>query len=503
MKAPLLSLPVADAPGSGRPAAPPGPKHLPGALTTRWGRALEGWDAPAPAHAALERLADPRTRVVVTGQQPGVWGGPLYCLYKAATAVALAERLERDGTGPAAAVFWMNADDTDWDEVGWGALPRPDLDLYRTRWTVSPVGSRRWVGGARIRIPDGAEEVFAAWGASGSLLGAPQGGAAVELGETFARCLLAYLGERGLVPLDARWPEVRAAGSALWSGYLPRHRPLAEAVIARGRELAAEGAPAPLDAAAADHGLFLLDGDRRGEIDPRRWEADVAAALASGGDANLAPSVLLRAPLQDHLFGTAAQVVGAGEAAYLRQLTPIYHAFGIPEPERVPRLAATLIPAGLLPLERTAEIVRDPEAWLAGLARDRVPAGAAAAVAALRGAVSQHLEQLVGASEGFRKDMEQSAEAARRKIDGQIHRLEEVLDRRARQDLYRERPALRNLPEFLRPHRGDQDRGLSGATLALFYRDEAPGIALRTARAHLDRLEEGSVHHFVLEGPGV
>ncbi len=96
--------------------------------------------------------------------------------------------------------------------------------------------------------------------------------------------------------------------------------------------------------------------------------------------------------------------------------------------------------------------------------------------------------------------MGQLTESARAKMDAQAHRLEDALDRRARQRLYQERPMLRNLPEFLRPRRAPQERGLSAATLALFFGDDAPRAAMDSAHAHLARLDEGALHHFVLEG---
>ena len=95
----------------------PGPRHLPAALVRRWSEAIERTPAGAPsARRSLEELQDPATRVIVTGQQPGPWGGPLYSLYKAATTVVAAARLRARGQ-VAVPVFWMGADDVDWGEV--------------------------------------------------------------------------------------------------------------------------------------------------------------------------------------------------------------------------------------------------------------------------------------------------------------------------------------------------------------------------------------------------
>ncbi len=73
--------------------------------------------AASPALEAGQRLADPRTVAVVTGQQAGLFGGPLFTLLKAMTAMKLAEQVSRDQHVTAVAVFWVEAEDHDWDEV--------------------------------------------------------------------------------------------------------------------------------------------------------------------------------------------------------------------------------------------------------------------------------------------------------------------------------------------------------------------------------------------------
>jgi len=365
--------------------------------------------SPTPAvQASLEALRRGDAAVVVAGQQVGLFGGPAFSLYKAATAVALAARLRASGR-PAAAVFWIGADDADWDEAGWGALPREDLSLFRERWT-SPLPSRAWIGDARLALTPEAETLLAGLPGDVRAPGVPARGGDMDLGDGFAACLLELFGGDGLVPLDARWPEVRAAGEELWRTYLDGHAGYAAGVREQGKALAAAGRPVAIADADSDHGLFVVRDRGRAEIDPATWESEARRALAAEGPAALAPSVLLRAPLQDYLFAPHAQVVGVGEAAYLAQLTPVYEGLGIPEPARVPRLEATFLPAGMVPRDRLGEACADPEAFLTELARDRVPSELARRLGDLRLSTAAGLAELRDGGRAFAKDLDQVAD---------------------------------------------------------------------------------------------
>ncbi len=80
-------------------------------------RQQEHRGAPVKARDAARLLADPRTVAIVTGQQAGLFGGPFFTLLKALTALKLADQVARDHGVPAVAVFWIDAEDHDWEEV--------------------------------------------------------------------------------------------------------------------------------------------------------------------------------------------------------------------------------------------------------------------------------------------------------------------------------------------------------------------------------------------------
>ena len=102
-----------------------------------------GVSAPPRAREAGRLLADPRTVAVVTGQQAGLFGGPLFTLLKALTALKLAEQVSRDHSVPAVAVFWIDAEDHDWDEVRSCTVLRRDADAAHGLAAGAAAGASR------------------------------------------------------------------------------------------------------------------------------------------------------------------------------------------------------------------------------------------------------------------------------------------------------------------------------------------------------------------------
>ena len=64
-----------------------------------------------------DRLAAGDVLAVTTGQQPGLFTGPLYTVYKALSAIAVARELERERGVPVVPVFWVAGDDHDFAEA--------------------------------------------------------------------------------------------------------------------------------------------------------------------------------------------------------------------------------------------------------------------------------------------------------------------------------------------------------------------------------------------------
>jgi bacillithiol synthase len=302
--------------------------------------------APAEAREAAARLASAETVAIVTGQQAGAFGGPLYTLLKAVNAIQLARRTSAEHGTPAVAVFWVDEEDHDWNEIRSCTVLDADLQP-RTITLPAPLGA----GDAPVaalkldeRVELSIEELRAALAATdftetviASLRAAYQPGRGVA--EAFARWLETLLGSHGLIVFESSDPTAKPFVRELFVRELQTARTSALAAAA-GETLAALGHEPQVVPQADAVSLFHLDGSRT-LVKP--GEAEASAREASANPQRFSPNVLLRPIVQDTLFPTACYVAGPSEIAYLGQLRGVYGHFGVPMPLMYPRTTATLI----------------------------------------------------------------------------------------------------------------------------------------------------------------
>lgn len=337
-----------------------GPVDDPGGLAAALAdQARERGDRPAQL-AAIERLADPRTRAIVTGQQAGLLLGPMFTLSKAITAIRLAKRLDTPER-PVVAVFWVASQDHDAAEIDHAWLLGNDEELVRLSLPFpegQPSGRTPW----RRDWTDAVSERLRAVYGDGPLAAEARALArsACESGDTvadvFARTLASLFGDDGLVILDPMRPRIaRRFGPVL------RHeiaeptagpeaiREAAEALRGRGlRPQLGRAADATNLFVQADDGPRLLlrfDG-RRFHPDGRpdlRWSADDLLGRLDDDPASITPAAGLRPIVQDGALPTAAVVVGPGELRYFSQLRGVYRHHAVPMPTVWPRAQVTLL----------------------------------------------------------------------------------------------------------------------------------------------------------------
>ncbi len=318
-------------------------------------------NAPPASRAAAARLADPAAVTVVTGQQAGVFGGPLFTLLKALTALQLARRTERDLKVPTVAVFWVDAEDHDWEEVRSCTVldaefqPRtvtlPDLDgageLPIARLTLGPQVEQTIDELASIlQQTEFTSQIIA------DLRAAWRPG--TGMAQAFATWIETILGPHGLVLFDSSDAGAKPLVAEVFAKELASPGRTAALAADAGDALAARGHAPQVTLQPDSVSLFSLDGGRRpikrqgdqlmiGETAHTSEALSRDAAARPGG---FSPNVLLRPIVQDTLFPTICYVAGPSELAYLGQLRGVYEQFGVPMPLMFPRSTATLLDSG-------------------------------------------------------------------------------------------------------------------------------------------------------------
>lgn len=312
--------------------------------------------APSPAREAHLRALAGGAPAVVTGQQVGLFLGPLYTIYKAATAIRLARSL---GAVP---VFWLQTEDHDLVEIASVSWPGRASAVA----TASlPASAQDRVSIAHRRLPaeiDGALATLAA-----DLRGHVHAEAHLErlarhyrpgvgYAQAFAGVLAELFAPEGLVFIDPRDEAIAAAARPVHARALGAAGAIAAALVERSQALGAKAKVhvrpgAPLSylhpdgpegpryrLAPGSPGRFTLvhaGGEHRCDELLARLEAEPRCVSSSA---------LLRPVVQDSLFKTAAYVGGPAEVAYYAQIEPLWPLFDLPAPRVVRRSSFRLVP---------------------------------------------------------------------------------------------------------------------------------------------------------------
>ncbi len=300
------------------------------------------------------------TVFVAAGQQAGLFGGPLYTVYKAMHAVRLAARLTEETGRGVVPVFWIASDDHDFSEVNALDVRNSDGEPFRLEYT--PVVTSEGAPVGDIILDSGIAQAI------DTLAGTmPSGDAAASYldmvrrawipgrpwADAFAVHMLGLFGRHGLVMLDPRWTGVKALFSRIYAAELAN--PLATARLVNDEADAFESASLRKKALRKPEGstnLFLeTDGVRHPLMyDGERFVAgdavffaDEMREFAVSAPERLSPAAALRPVCQDSLMPVAALIAGPGERLYLSQLDTVYDLFGVSRSVPWPRASFTII----------------------------------------------------------------------------------------------------------------------------------------------------------------
>jgi bacillithiol biosynthesis cysteine-adding enzyme BshC len=439
------------------------------------------WGVSDKALANIDRLRNGAS-VVVTGQQVGLFGGPMFAIYKALSAVKLAEQACQSGVD-AVPVFWLATNDHDLAEVNHAWLA--GLDGARKLFTTTSQG----VTAAPVGTVVLGNEIEAVVHEAAELLGEGEAAEFLKesyrpgetLGTAFARLYAKLFAEWGVVLLDPCQPDLQRIAAPIYAAAIERAAELDEALLARGKALEAAGYHQQVKVTPSTSLLFTMkDGARtvihrktngtNGNgflIGDEKISAEALLQRIQSRPEDFSPNVLLRPIVQDYLLPALAYTGGSAEIAYFAQVGVVYQELLGHVTPVVPRFSATLVePKDHRLLEKYEISVVDafggPDALRDKLARRAVPEG-------VQAAFTQAIEQLERSMEKIRQGLNQLdptlVEASQQAQEKMRYQLDRLQGRAARAELQRNEVVARHaaqLSESLFPEKILQERKIGG-----------------------------------------
>jgi len=421
---------------------PPLPAHWPELVR------LLAAQNPSPAtEPAIESLAQ-GTGAILTGQQVGLFGGPLFSPFKAATAIARARRATAAGH-PHTVIFWLASEDHDFAEINQAVFPasRELMTLTYAKAPESALPAGRIVLDESIApLVERATELLGPSAATAALAAAYQPGR--TFAQAFAEFYSAIFAAQGLLIVDASGRDFHRLGAPVLRAALERADEFHAALTERSQALEAAGYHAQVAVAPQSSLLFLIDDKTGARLALKRiaptpnepnglWLADgqrfSTADLLGILDAEperISPAALLRPVFQDFLFSTSAQVGGPAEIAYLAQSSVLFERILGRQTPPIARFSATLIEPSIAKMLRRHELTleqvfaEENAASLAQrLAARAMPVESKLRLAAAGNARVTELDALVGWLQSQDTGLGQSADTAAGKMRYQMNRL--------------------------------------------------------------------------------
>ncbi len=454
-------------------------------------RQNRSYGASAKTLANLERLRSGAC-AVVTGQQVGLFGGPTFALYKAMTAVTLAEEATLAGND-AVPIFWLATYDHDLAEVNHVSIPGND-GMLQTLAT-----SAHGVPGAPVGSIQFGDEISPLVEQAVALLGECDAATFLRecyrpgetLGTAFARFYARVFADWGVIVLDASDPELSEIAKSIYLAAIERSEELAASLLARGKELEAAGYHQQVKVTESSVLLFTSRNGTRTPIQRRGSGSNSEFVVGAEGEhqklsqaellaqiaakpGDFSPNVLLRPTVEDYLLPTLAYTGGAAETAYFGQAGAVYEALLGRVTPIVPRFTATLIEPKMQRLLEKHKIgltdaFGGPEALQQQIAARSLPSDLKIAFERAKTSFDENLLSVKEKLEKLDRTLVDAAETARSKMQ---HQLEKLYAQAARAEAQKGELVARHVEHIsqgLYPEKGLQERSIGGVYFLAKY----------------------------------
>jgi bacillithiol synthase len=299
-----------------------------------------GKDISDKTRRNISLLESKNTLAVVTGQQLGLFGGPLYTIYKIISAIKLSKYLsERYDEFNFVPLFWLEGDDHDFEEVRYLNLINENNEITKIVYPeeIPEEGNKGSVG--YIKFTESINEVFKQIEENlrqteftadllSKLKKIYSEGRTFK--DSFKELLVWLFDEYGLVVLDPQDKKIKELLRPVFKKEITGFRTHSEKLVHISAVLE-EDYHAQVKVRAVnlfynyDEGRYLIEPaetDFRLRRKRKKFTQDELINLIDTEPEKFSPNVLLRPLCQDYILPTAFYVAGPGEIAYFAQATP-------------------------------------------------------------------------------------------------------------------------------------------------------------------------------------
>ena len=321
-------------------------------------RQNKAWGA---SEKTLENLARFRAGAcaTVTGQQVGLFGGPLFALFKALTAVKLAQEARAAGID-CVPIFWLATEDHDLEEVsrtevlGADGLLQ-DLSTFTKAAPDASVGTIQF-GSELEALVQQAAELLGDTPIVDSIKKSYRPGE--TFGSAFAKLFASLFADWGVILLDSADSELHAICQPIFHAAIEKAAEIDDVLLRRGKALESAGYHQQVKVTPSSTLVFTYRNGARTPIhrvangrpdsydfvvDQERLSQSELLSRISAAPDQFSANVLLRPVLQDYLLPTLAYTGGSSEVAYFAQAAVVYEKLLGHVTPIIPRFSATLV----------------------------------------------------------------------------------------------------------------------------------------------------------------
>lgn len=460
-------------------------------------RQNRAFQASQPTLEGIQRLRS-GAAAAVTGQQVALFGGPLFSILKAISAVRTAEEARAAGVD-CVPVFWLATEDHDLAEVNHATLLTSDGKL--SRLTTESHGAAN-APISQVRLGAEIEPIVAQ---AAELLGESQAAELLRsayrpgetLGSAFAKLFAQWFSELGVILLDASDAELHEIAQPVYRAAAIGAEEIDQALLARGRELRGAGYHEQVKVTPSTTLLFMQRNGAREVVHRRNGGFVVGRDLVSREDLlaqiasepqNFSANVLLRPVVQDYLLPTIAYSGGPAEVAYFAQAAVVYEEVLGRTTAILPRFSATIADARAQRLMTKykvdlTDLFHGPDVFRELLALRTVPGE-------LDGAFVEGEEAVVGALAKVSASLQQLdptlVEAAGRAVSKMLYQLRRLRKRAGNAQLRKNDEIGRHaewLSSVLFPNKNLQEREIAGVSFLARHGSDLLQTLLQAAQA--------------------